>query len=172
MSLRQHTQHYCTLESMLSGKSVHQEHGLDYGETFNPVIKKPIVRLILALSTTFNWPIRQLDVKNAFFHGNLTQEVYMTQPQGFVDSTLPNHECKLHKSLYGLKQALHALFELFTGHIITIFLLHLMLTHLCLFAMLVDLLHICFSMWMTSFSLVMMMYLLTTSFPSFGHRLT
>jgi hypothetical protein len=54
------------------------------------------------------WPIQQLDVHNAFLNGSLREVVYMAQSTGFVDFALPNHVCPLHRSLYGLKQALRA----------------------------------------------------------------
>lgn len=59
---------------------------MDYYETFSPVVKKPTVRVIFSLTASFNWPLRQLDVKNAFLHGALQEDVYMQQPQGFVSS--------------------------------------------------------------------------------------
>ena len=72
---------------------------------FSPVVKHTIVRLVLSIAIQFGWLIRQLDVNNAFLHGVLTEKVYMEQPQRFVDSSKPNHVCRLHKAIYGLKQA-------------------------------------------------------------------
>uniref|UniRef100_A0A2N9HH13 Integrase catalytic domain-containing protein n=1 Tax=Fagus sylvatica TaxID=28930 RepID=A0A2N9HH13_FAGSY len=105
-------------KARLVAKGFHQQHRVDYEETFSPVIKPPTVRLILSLAVAQNWPLRQLDVKNAFLHGTLKEEVYMAQPQGYIDSSYPHHVCKLHKSIYGLKQAPRAWFESFTTQLL------------------------------------------------------
>jgi hypothetical protein len=76
--------------------------GVDYNETFSPMLKPATVRTVMTLALSRDWPVHQLDVKNAFLHGTLTETVYCTQPIGFVD---PDMVCKLNKSLYGLKQA-------------------------------------------------------------------
>ena len=80
-----------------------QRPGIDFGETFSPVVKPATVRTVLSLALSQHWPIHQLDVKNAFLHGTLTETVYCAQPSGFEDSTHPNFVCRLNKSLYGMK---------------------------------------------------------------------
>ena len=105
-------------KARLVAKGFHQQYGVDFDETFSPVIKLPTVRLILSLAVSLHWPLRQLNVKNAFLHGILKEEVYMTQPQGYIDSTHPSYVCKLQKFIYGLKQAPRAWFESFTTQLL------------------------------------------------------
>lgn len=89
-------------KARLVAKGFIQVSGIDFNETFSPVVKPTTIQLAIALSLTQGWIMKQLDVKNAFLHGYLKETVYMEQPLGFVDSTYPNHVCLLKKSLYGL----------------------------------------------------------------------
>lgn len=106
------------LRSRLVAKGYEQEEGIDYLETFSPVVRTATIRLMLNIVTTLSWPIKQLDVSSAFLHGELKEPVYMSQPAGFVDPQKPDYICKLTKALYGLKQAPRAWFDTFSNFLI------------------------------------------------------
>jgi hypothetical protein len=78
-----------------------EEHVIDYDETFALVTKVTIVCTIISIAASSGWSIHQMDVKNAFLHGDLTEDIYMTPPQGLFSSS--KGVCKLKRSLYGLK---------------------------------------------------------------------
>nr|GEU71540.1 copia protein [Tanacetum cinerariifolium] len=92
-----------------------QQQGIDCNETFSLMVKLATIRTILSLIISRDWPIHQLDVKNAFLHHHLSETVYMHQPFGFVDSTRLDYVCHLQKSLYGLMQAPRSWFQHFAS---------------------------------------------------------
>jgi Reverse transcriptase (RNA-dependent DNA polymerase) len=92
-------------KARLVAKGFTQKEGINYTETFSPVSKKDSFRIIMALVAHFDLELHQMDVKTAFLNGELEEEVYMRQPEGFISSTGQNLVCKLKRSIYGLKQA-------------------------------------------------------------------
>lgn len=88
-------------KARLVAKGFAHEYGIDYEETFALVARLTYVRSLLAISATHQWPLYQIDVKNAFLNGDLTEEVYMRPPPGY--SHPPHQVCKLNRDLYGLK---------------------------------------------------------------------
>ncbi|GKE19287.1 zinc finger, CCHC-type containing protein [Tanacetum coccineum] len=92
-------------KARLVAKGYVQEQGIDFDEVFAPVARIETVRLILALAAYHGWQVHHLDVKSAFLHGDLKEEVYVTQPEGFVQQRNSGKVYKLIKALYGLRQA-------------------------------------------------------------------
>ena len=92
-------------------KGYAQEYGIDYTEVFAPVARMDTVRMIIAMAAQRGWGIHQLDVKSAFLHGELKEDVFVEQPQGYEVTGKEHMVYKLHKALYGLKQAPRAWFS-------------------------------------------------------------
>ncbi|GJT88810.1 zinc finger, CCHC-type containing protein [Tanacetum coccineum] len=92
-------------KARLVAKGYVQEQGLDFDEVFAPVARIEIVRLILALAAYHGWQVHHLDVKSAFLHEDFNEEVYVTQPEGFIQQGNSGKVYKLNKALYGLRQA-------------------------------------------------------------------
>ncbi|GJW10100.1 retrovirus-related pol polyprotein from transposon TNT 1-94 [Tanacetum coccineum] len=92
-------------KARLVARGYHQEEGIDFEESFALVARLEAIRIFIAYAAHKNMTVYQMDVKTAFLNGILREEVYVIQPDGFVDQDNPNHVYKLKKALYGLKQA-------------------------------------------------------------------
>ena len=92
-------------KARLVAKGFRQVQGVDYDETFSPVAMLKSVQIMLAIAAFYDYEIWQMDVKTAFLNGFLEEELYMMQPEGFIDPKRANKVCKLQWSIYGLVQA-------------------------------------------------------------------
>lgn len=92
-------------KSRLVAKGYSQREGIDYQDVFSPVVKHVSIRLLLAITVHEDLELEQLDVKTTFLHGVIEEEIFMDQPEGYVEKGKEDYVCKLEKALYGLKQA-------------------------------------------------------------------
>ncbi|GKD58520.1 retrovirus-related pol polyprotein from transposon TNT 1-94, partial [Tanacetum coccineum] len=95
----------------LVAQGYNQQKGIDYDETYAPVARLESIRILLAYDCALEFKRFQMDVKSAFLHGFINEEVYVAQPPGFIDFKKPDHVYKLKKALYGLKQAPKASYD-------------------------------------------------------------
>nr|GEU86202.1 retrovirus-related Pol polyprotein from transposon TNT 1-94 [Tanacetum cinerariifolium] len=105
-------------KARLVARGYRQEEGIDFEESFAPVARLEAIRIFLAYAAHKNMVVYQMDVKTVFLNGNLREEVYVSQLDGFVDQDNPNHVYKLKKALYGLKQAPHAWYDMLSSFLI------------------------------------------------------
>jgi len=101
-------------KARLVAKGYTQTYGIDFSKTFSPVAKIDTIRELFSIAANKNWPLHQFDVKNAFLHGDLKEELYMEALPGFSEDFQRNEVCKLKKALYGLKLSPCAWFGRFT----------------------------------------------------------
>ncbi|KAK8952504.1 hypothetical protein KSP39_PZI004609 [Platanthera zijinensis] len=101
-------------KARLVAKGFTQTYGVDYFDTFSPVARLSTIRVLLSVAVNKDWPLSQLNIKNAFLYGDLQEAVYMEQPPGYVAQG-ETRVCRLQKAIYGLKQSPRAWFEKFSG---------------------------------------------------------
>ncbi|GKB45733.1 retrovirus-related pol polyprotein from transposon TNT 1-94 [Tanacetum coccineum] len=106
-------------KARLVAQGFRQEKGIDFEESFVPVARIEVVRIFVANTTNKNMTIFQMDVKTTFLNGKLKEEVYVSQPDEFVDQDNPSHLYKLKKTLYGLKQAPHAWYDMLSSFLLS-----------------------------------------------------
>nr|GEY02754.1 hypothetical protein [Tanacetum cinerariifolium] len=106
-------------KARLVARGYRQEEGIDFEESFAPVARLEAIRIFLAYAAHKNMVVYQIDVKTVFLNGNLREEVYVSQPDGFVDQDNPNHMYKLKKALYGLKQASRAWYDMLSSFLLS-----------------------------------------------------
>nr|GEY59537.1 retrovirus-related Pol polyprotein from transposon TNT 1-94 [Tanacetum cinerariifolium] len=105
-------------KARLVARGYRQEEWIDFEESFAPVSRLEAIRIFLAYATHKNMVVYQMDVKTTFLNGNLREDVYVSQPDGFVDPDNPNHVYKLKKALYGLKQAPRAWYDMLSSFLL------------------------------------------------------
>ncbi|KAJ9544362.1 hypothetical protein OSB04_024069 [Centaurea solstitialis] len=106
-------------KARLVAKGYRQQEGIDYDETFAPVARLEAIRMFLAYAAYKDFTVFQMDVKTAFLYGHLKEEVYVAQPEGFVNKEHPDYIYVLDKALYGLKQAPRAWYEELSKHLLS-----------------------------------------------------
>nr|GFB42691.1 retrovirus-related Pol polyprotein from transposon TNT 1-94 [Tanacetum cinerariifolium] len=99
-------------KAQLVAKGYRQEEGIDFEESFAPVAHIEAIRIFIANATSRNMTVYHMDVKTAFLNGDLKEEVYVSQPEGFVDPDHPTHVYRLKKAQYGLKKAPRAWYDM------------------------------------------------------------
>jgi hypothetical protein len=102
-------------KSRLVSKGFQQVHVIYYDETFTPIVKMDSIRLELAITSTKEWEVHHMDMNNAFFQGDLSEEIYMEKPHGFMQDSYLVYQLK--KSLYGLKEALRAWYAMMESYL-------------------------------------------------------
>nr|GEY27747.1 retrovirus-related Pol polyprotein from transposon TNT 1-94 [Tanacetum cinerariifolium] len=106
-------------KARLVARGYRQEKGINFEESFAPVARLEAIRIYLAYAVHKNMVVYQMDMKITFLNGNLREEVYVSQPDGFVDQDNSNHVYKLKKALYGLKQAPRAWYDMLSSFLIS-----------------------------------------------------
>uniref|UniRef100_A0A2N9HD01 Reverse transcriptase Ty1/copia-type domain-containing protein n=1 Tax=Fagus sylvatica TaxID=28930 RepID=A0A2N9HD01_FAGSY len=107
-------------KARLVSKGFHQQLSIDYDETYSPVIKPTTIHTVLSLAISSGWSLRQIDIQNEFLHGDLSKQVFMSQPPGYQHPTYPTHVCQLQKAIYGMKQAPCAWFSRLSSWLIAL----------------------------------------------------
>lgn len=106
-------------KARLVARGFTQVKGFDCEKTFSPVVRMDSVRTLLVIANQLKWTIEQFDVRTAFLNGDITEDIFMQQPQGYEDQERRHMVCKLRKSLYGLKQVSNVWNKCFTSFLTT-----------------------------------------------------
>jgi hypothetical protein len=101
------------------GKWFSQKEGVDYEETFFPIVRYTSIQVDILIASFLGWQIHQMDVKTTFLNGVIEEEVYIEQPQGFEVHRRESHVCRIRKSLYELKQAPRAWYSRIDGYLLS-----------------------------------------------------